>query len=113
MFFTRGRHDINDLYCISQNYFLHPKNTIPNHCIKIILSEQTPGDIILLFRDKSGLDMNIEEGKQFCREAWGNDYECLQIERLAKLEEDSFIMRSCNKTKYTECNSGTKFLSLG
>ena len=30
LFFARGRHNKNDIYCISQSYFNVPKNTILN-----------------------------------------------------------------------------------
>ena len=80
LFFTRGRHQNNDIYYISQSYFHLPKNTIRNNSNKSILFKQTLRDIILLFHDKAGLDMNLEEWKQLCRKAWENDYDYLQIQ---------------------------------
>ena len=42
---------------------------------RIILFKQTSRDIILLFHDIAGLDMNLVEWKQFCRNAWEIDYD--------------------------------------
>ena len=61
LFFTRGRHNNIDIYYISRSYFHLPKNTIRNNSIINILFKQTLKDIILLFHDIAGLDMNLEE----------------------------------------------------
>ena len=37
---------------------------------------------MLLFHDIAGLDMNMEEWKQFCYQAWENDYGYMQIYRF-------------------------------
>ena len=83
LFFTRGRPNNIDHSYIFRSYFHLPKNTIRNKSNKIILFKQTLRDIILLFHDIAGLDMNIEEWKQLRRRAWENDYEYLQIDRFA------------------------------
>ena len=83
--FTRGRHKNIDIYYISQSYFHLPKNTIRNNSNIIILFKQTLRDIILLFHDIAGLDMNLEEWKQLCRKAWENDHDYLEIDRFAKI----------------------------
>ena len=46
---------------MSQGYFHLPKITIRNSSKLIILFKQTLRDIILLFLDIAGLDMNLEE----------------------------------------------------
>ena len=84
LFFTRGRHSNIDFYYISQSYFHLPKNTIRISFNIIILFTQTLRDILLLFHDIAGLDMNLEEWKQLCRRAWENDYDYVQIDRFAK-----------------------------
>ena len=108
LFFTRGRHNNFDIYYISQSYFHIPKNTIHKNSNKIILFKQTLRDIILLFHDIAGLDMNLEEWKQFCRKAWENDYDYLQIDRFAKIGEGRYTIRNCNKNTYIECTPETK-----
>ena len=83
LFFTRGRHSNNDIYYISQSYFHLPKNTIRNNSKINILFEKTLRDIILLFHERAGLDMVLQEWIFLCHKAWENDYDCLQMERLA------------------------------
>ena len=108
LFLTRGRYNNIDIYFISQSYFHLPKNTIRNNSNKIILFKQTLRDIILLFHDIAGLDMNLEEWKQLCRKAWENDYDYLQIDRFVKIGNGRYTIRNCNKNKYIECTPETK-----
>ena len=108
LFFTRGRHNNIDIYYISQSYFHLPKNTIRNNSKIFILSKQTLRDIILLFHDIAGLDMNLDERKQLCRKAWENDFDYLQIDRFAKIGNGRYTIRNCNKKKYIECTPETK-----
>ena len=108
LFFTRGRHNNIDIYYISQSYFNLPKNTIRNNSNIISLFKQTLRDIILLFHDIGGLDMNLEEWKQLCRKAWENDYDYLQTDRFVKIGNGRYTIRKCNKTTYTDCTPGTK-----
>ena len=61
LFLTRGRHQNNDIYNVSQSYFHLPENTIRNNSNISKLFKQTLGDIISLFHDIAGLDMNLEE----------------------------------------------------
>ena len=69
LFLTRGRHNNIVIYYISQSYFHLPKHNIRNISNINILFKQTLSDIILLFHDKAGLDMFLEEAKQICRKA--------------------------------------------
>ena len=108
LFFTGGRHNNIDIYYISQRYFHLPKNTIRNNSNKIILFKQTLRDIILLFHNIAGLDMNLEEWKQLCRKAWENDYDYLQINRFDKIGNGRFTIRNCNKNYYIKCTPETK-----
>ena len=108
LFFTRGRHNNIDIYYISQSYFHLPKNTIRINSNIIILFKQTLRDIILLFRDIAGLDMNLEEWKQLCRKAWENDYDYLQKDRFAKIGEGRYTIRNCDKNTYIESTPETK-----
>ena len=108
LFFTRGRHNKIDIYYKSQSYFHLPKNTIRNNSNIIIFFKQTLRDIILFVHDIAGLDMNLEQWKQLCREAWENDYDYLQIDRFAKIGNGRYTIRNCNKNKYIECTPETK-----
>ena len=75
---------------------------------KIQLFKQTLRDIILLFQDIAGLDMNLEEWKQLFRKAWENDYDYLQIDRFAKIGNGRYTIRNCIKNNYIECTPQTK-----
>ena len=93
-FFTRGRHNDLDVYCLSQSYFDLPKRTIRNNCNIIILFQQTLKDVEHIYRDIAGFDMSNDEFKSLCREAWRDNYNYLLINRL----EDK------NGSKYMICN---------
>ena len=97
LFFTRGRHSNIDIYYISQSYFHLPKITIRNIYIKLILFKVTLGDINPLLRDIAGLDLNLEQWNQLCRQAWENDYDYLQRDRFAKIGKGRYTIRNCNK----------------
>ena len=108
LFLTPGRHKNIDIYYISQSYFHLPKNTIRNNSNIIILFKQTLRDIILLFHDIAGKDMDLREWKHLCRKAWENDYDFLQIDRFAKIGNGRYTIRNCIKSTYTECTPETK-----
>ena len=80
-------HNITDTYYISQSYFHVPKNAIRKNCKLNILFKQTLRDVILLFHDLAGLDMNLQERKSLCRDVWENDYDDLQRDRFTKKEK--------------------------
>ena len=93
-FFTRGRHNLCDVYYLSQSYFDLPKRTIRNNSNIIILFQQTLKDVEHIYRDIAGFDMSYDEFKELCREAWKEKYNYLFIKRL----EDK------NGSKYQVCN---------
>ena len=93
-FFTRGRHNLCDVYYLSQSYFEVPKRTIRNNSNIIILFQQTLKEVEHIHRDIAGFDMSYDEFKELCREAWKEKYNYLLINRL----EDK------NGTKYQVCN---------
>ena len=108
LFFTRGRHNIIDIYYLSHSYFHLPKNSIQKKSNIIILLKQPLRDIVLLCHDKAGLDMNLDEWKSLCRNAWENECEYLQIDRFAKIGEGRYTIRNSRRNTYTECTPETK-----
>ena len=108
LFFARSRHQNNDIYFISQNYFNLPKNAVRDNSKIIILFKQTLRDIILLFHDIAALDINVEEWKQLFREAWENDFNYLQIDRFVKVGEGKFTIRNSNRNTCIEYTPETK-----
>ena len=94
-FFTRGRHENIDVYYLSQRYFELPLIIRDNSSI-IILFKQTAKTVQNLFNDIAGFNMDYNEFKDLCREAWKKKYSYLKINRLADIE------------KYTICNESDK-----
>ena len=74
----------------------------------MFLFKQTLRDIILLFHDIAGLDMNLEEWKELCRKTWKNDYENLKIDGFAKIGEGRYTIRNCKNITYMECTPETE-----
>ena len=85
LFSKKGRHINKDKYYMSPSYFHLPKNTIRDIFDTYTLIKQTLRDIILLFQDIAGLDMNLQEWKQLCRKAWEKDFDFLQRDRFARI----------------------------
>ena len=94
-FFTRGRHENISVYYLSQRYFELPLIIRDNSNI-IILFKQTAKTVQNLYNDIAGFDMNYNEFKDLCREAWNKKYSYLKINRLNDDE------------KYTICNESEK-----
>ena len=69
-FSTRRRHNQIYVYYLSQSYFHLTKNNICKKSYKNISFIQTLRDIILLFHDTAGLDMNTQEWKILSGEVW-------------------------------------------
>ena len=61
-----------------------------------------------MFIDIAGLDMILQEWKSLCQKSWENEYEYLQIDKLAKMEQGRFTIRDCKKNTYLECTPEMK-----
>ena len=95
-FFTRGRHRGCDVYYLAQSYFDLPKRTIRNNSNIVILFKQTLKDVEHLYRDIAGFDMSYDEFKKLCKEAWGDEYNYLKINRQNKKNDRYYILNeSC------------------
>ena len=108
LFFKRGRQKNFDNNYVSQNYFHLPKNTILKNSNMNIVFKQTLRDIILLFHDIAGLDVNPENGRQLCRKASENEYDYLQMERNAEIGEGRYTIRNCKKNFCIKCTPETE-----
>ena len=98
-FFIRGRHNILDIYYLSQSYFHLPKRSIRNNSAKVILFNQTLKDVERIYRDVAGYDMNYDEFKELCRKSWEEDYNYLFIDRSKKRDQGKYCI--CNESKKT------------
>ena len=108
VFFTRGRQKNIGVYSEFQSYFQLSKNTIGNDSTIFNLFKQTLSDIILLFHDIAGSDVNLQERRQLCRKAWEIECDFLQLERIAKKERVDTLLEDVIKTTYTESTHETK-----
>ena len=77
-FFTRGRHENIDVYYLSQRYFELPLIIRDNSNI-IILFKQTAKTVQNLYNDIAGFDMDYNEFKDLCREAWKKNIVILKL----------------------------------
>ena len=93
LLFTGGRQKSIDINYKSQTSFHLLKNTIRDNSKINILFKQTLRDIMLLFHDIAGLDINLEEWKSLDRKAWENDYDYLQKDRFAKARDGRYITK--------------------
>ena len=69
-FFTRGRHEVLDVYYISQSYFVLPRQSIRNNSDRLILFKQTLRDVQSMYHDIGDFDMIYDEFKEISRVAW-------------------------------------------
>ena len=81
-FFTGARHNLCDVYYLSQSYFEVPKQTIRNNSNIIIVFRQTLKDLQHVYGDLAGYNMSCNEFKNLCREIWKEKYNHLGINML-------------------------------
>ena len=62
-FFTRGRHEDLDVYCISQSYFASPRQSFRNNSDRLILFKQTLRDVQSMYYDIGAYDMKNDKFK--------------------------------------------------
>ena len=102
-FFTRGRHEVLDVYYISQSYFGLPRKSIRNNSDRLILFKQTLRDVQSMYYDIGAYDMNYDEFKQMCHKAWDEKYNYLCIDMTKNKNEGNYRIFNESKTTYTDC----------
>ena len=102
-FFTRGRHEVLDVYYISQTYFALPRQRVINNSDRLILLKQTLRDVQSMYQDIGAFDMIYDEFKEMCRVAWSEklNYLCIAM-NLNKNGGKSRIFNE-SRTTYIEC----------
>ena len=95
-FFTRGRHNLCDVYYLSQSFFVLPKRTIRMNSNIIILYRQSLRDVEHIHRDIAGFDMSYDEFKELCKEAWKRNHIYLEINMLENKNESKY--KICNES---------------
>ena len=102
-FFTRGRHEDLNVYYISQSYFALPRQSIRNNSDRLILFKQTLRDVQSMYYDIGAYDMNYDEFKQMCHEAWDEKYNYLCIDMAKNKNEGKYRIFNESKTTYIGC----------
>ena len=94
-FFTRGRHEDLDVYCISQSYFALPRQSIRNNSDRLILFKQTLRDVQSMHYDNGAYDMNYDELKQMFHKAWNEkfNYLCIDMTKTKMKVNIVFLMK--------------------
>ena len=69
-FFKGGRHEVLDVYYISQSCFGLPRQSIRNNCDRLILFKQTLRDVQSMYYDIGAYDMKYDEFKEICHKSW-------------------------------------------
>ena len=102
-FFTRGRHEDLDVYYISQSYFALPRQSIRNNSDRLILFKQTLRDVQSMYYDIGAYDMNYDEFKQMCHNAWEEKYNYLCIDMTKNKNEGKYRIFNESKTTFIDC----------
>ena len=97
-FFTRGRHEDLDVYCISQSYFALPRQSIRNNSDRLILFKQTLRDVQSMYYDIGAYDMKYDEFKEVCHKAWDERFNYLCIDMTKNKNEGKYRIFNESKT---------------
>ena len=108
--FTRGRHENLDVYYISQNYFVLPRQSIRNNSDRIILFQQSLRDVESIDRDIGANDMESRDFKQMCRNAWNGKCNYLYIDITRDEREGNYHIFNESKNTNFECFCETEAL---
>ena len=73
-YFTRGRHSNCSCFYLAQSYFALDRKAIRMNSNLLILFRLDERDIINLWHDEVSRDLNLEDFKQFCYQAWKKPY---------------------------------------
>ena len=79
-FFTRGRHEVLDVYYISQSNFALPRQSINNKSDNLIPFKHTLIDDQSMYYDISAFDMKYDEFKEMCHKTWSERFNYLFID---------------------------------
>lgn len=89
-YFTRGRHNNINTFYLSQSYFQIPRKTIRGNCNFLIFFKLPLRDVVNIFNDIAGSDMNIKEFKSLCKFAWAKTFGFLIIDLTKDIYEGKY-----------------------
>ena len=73
-YYVRGRHSNVDCFCLGQNYFKLPRQTIRENANFICLFPRDLKNLKHIIDDHVGSDMTKHEVRQLCNTAWGKQH---------------------------------------
>ena len=83
-FFTTGRHNDFDVFCLSQSYFGPTERTLRNISNILIFFQQTFKDVNHIYREIAGSDMSNDKFNNLCRVAWKDIFTYLSIKEARR-----------------------------
>ena len=86
----RGRHCNVDCFCLSQNYFKLPRQTIRENVNFICLFRQDLKNINHIYNDHVGEDMSREKFRKFCHECWKKPHGFAVIDLTSKKDAGKY-----------------------
>ena len=102
-FFTRGRHEILNVYYFSRSYFPLPRQSIRNNSDSLILFKQTLREVQSMYYEIGAYDMKDDEFKETCHKAWSEKSNYLCIDMTKNKNEGKNRIFNESKTTYIEC----------
>ena len=102
-FFTKGRHENLDVYCISESYFGLPRKSIRNNSDILKLFKQTLRDVQNMYYDIGACDMKYDEIKEMCHTAWSERFNYLCIDMTKNKNEGKYRIFNESETTFIEC----------
>ena len=107
-FFVRRRHEILDIFCLSESYFALPKKQNEIKVTKTIFFRQNLKDLENIYRDVGGYDESYDEFKDLCRKTWQYKHNHLWINRSKKEDPGRYCICNESKNTYTDSTPETK-----
>jgi ABC-type cobalamin/Fe3+-siderophores transport system ATPase subunit len=82
-YFTRGRHNKNSVFYLSQSFYKVAKHCIRDNVNLYIIFKQNNKNLESFYKDQVDPDMKFDEFKEFCNKAW--------------CKEHGYVMINCDK----------------
>ena len=101
-FYTRGEHEASSVFYVSQSYFGLPRQSIRNNSDRLILFEQTLGEVQSMYYDIGAYDMVYSEYKEMCLKAWSERFNYLCFDMTKYKNEGINRIFNENRNTYNE-----------
>ena len=89
-YYIRGRHSNIDCFYLAQNYFMLPRQAIRENTNFICMFKQDSKNINHIYNDHVSADMEKEEFKTFCDNAWSKPNELVAIALTSNIDNGKY-----------------------